>query len=158
MPGPEFIVPTQRIEDFVYGIQVTGDRAVDMEPALQGIMDKLLARERRMFETRGASSGRYWAPLKGATVKTKIREGSAHPFDPLRDSDSLMESLSRRGAPLQILDVSEEGLTLGTTHKAAQFHQEGTSKMPARPPLIVPAKHAHEYIGDLNDFLFGSHA
>src|SRR4051794_38640541 len=115
MPGPAFIVPKQRIEDFQYQIQVFGDRAEEMEPVLQRIADKILARERRLFETRGASGGRYWRPLKATTVERKIPGGYPYPMDPLRRSLRMEKSLSQRGARDQILDIDDEGIHLATT-------------------------------------------
>jgi hypothetical protein len=163
MPGPEFHVPTERIESFEYALELFGARAQDPEPILQRIVDKLLERERRMFETRGASSGVYWQPLKPSTVARKggttfhhqrAGERSAYPERPLWRSGDLMRSLSERGAKHQILNVNKDGFTLGTTHEAAAIHADGRG-VPRRPPLVVPKKHAHEYIGMLNDFIFG---
>jgi hypothetical protein len=155
MPGPAFIVPTERIEDFEYHLEVMGERAEHMEPVLQDITDKILERNRRAFETRGATTGEYWAPLRGKTVERKQNLGVAHPFDPLRRHDKLMDSLSIRDAEFQELDVDDDSIRLSTTHPAAGYHASGTSKMPRRPPMVIPAKHAQEYIGDINDFLFG---
>jgi len=153
MPGPEFIVPTERIEDFGYQLHVFGERAEELEPVLQRITDKILHRERRMFETRGATSGVYWAPLRASTVERKA--GFANPSSPLRRTDELMKSLSERHARYQILSVDDLGIELITTHPAAGFHASGTKNMPRRPPLIIPAKHAREYTKDINDFIFG---
>jgi hypothetical protein len=155
MPGPEFLVPEGRIEDIAYQIEVFGERAEHMKPVLEDIMDKILNRNRRNFETRGATSGIYWAPLRKRTVQMKIAAGVANPLSPLRFHDSLMRSLSERGAKDQILEVNDEGLRLETTNEKASYHESGTSKMPRRPPMTIPALHAREYIKDLNDFIFG---
>jgi hypothetical protein len=172
-----FIVPTERIEDFAYTIEVFGERAEHMHPVLEEITDKILARERRMFETHGASSGVYWAPLKattiirkgGGTAKRKSGrisaiggqpgfEGIPFPERPLWRYGDLMRSLSERGAEYQHLRVDDEGIDLRSDHPAAEFHTTGTRRMPARPPLVIPVKHAHEYIGMLNDFIFGEYS
>jgi phage gpG-like protein len=150
------IEPDERIEDFAFELQVTGERATEAKPVIEKIVDKVLARNKRGFETRGATTGRYWAPLKASTVARKAREGRADPFAPLRNTDALMESLSTRRAPHQILKIEDDGFLLQTTLDYAGFHVEGTEKMPARPPMTIAAKHAHEYIGDINDFIFGS--
>lgn len=151
----EFDVPEERGESLAYHIQVMGERAEQMEPVLWRILDKIMAREKRMFETRGATSGVYWAPLRGSTVKRKIELNVAHVMDPLRRHGALEESLTHYPADNQVVQVDDEGLLLATTLQYAAYHVTGTSRMPARPPLIVPAKHAHEYVGMLNEFLFG---
>ena len=169
-----FIVPQERIEGFAYTVEVYGERAEHLKPVLEDIMDLILLRERRMFETRGASSGVFWAPLKATTI---IRKGGGtakrqsgrisaiggaprselipYPDRPLWRFGDLMRSLSERGAPHQHLRVDDDGLLLETTHPAAGFHESGTRHMPRRPPLVIPAKHAHEYTSKLNDFIFG---
>jgi hypothetical protein len=152
--GLDFVVPEERIEDTAYYLQSVGENAEQAEPVLWDIVDKILAREKRMFESRGATSGVYWTPLKGETVKWKVREGSSTPLEPLRFYGSLMKSLTEKGARYQVLDVDDKGLFLETRHPAAGYHASGTSKMARRPPLIIPAKHAQEYIGMLNDFIF----
>jgi hypothetical protein len=119
-------------------------------------MDKILTRNRRNFETRGATSGIYWAPLRKDTVRKKVKAGVANPLSPLRFNDRLMRSLSERGAEDQILEVDDDGLRLASTHPAAGYHESGTSNMPRRPPMTIAARHAQEYTGDLNDFIFGT--
>lgn len=150
-----FQVPAERIEGTAYEIDTAGERAERLRPVLEDVMDLILYREKRMFESRGATSGVYWSPLKKATVEDKMRYGAPHPLSPLRGfTGALMKSLSERGAPYQDLDVTDEGLRLATHRPGAGYHAGGTSKMDARPPLIIPAKHAHEYVGMINDFIY----
>lgn len=151
----EFNHEPLRIEDFRYELRASGRRAKHLHPVMDEIADKMLEREGRMFQTRGASSGVYWAPLKGSTVRRKIREGVADPFAPLRGTDKLMASLSQRGAEYQELEITDDGVVLGTSHPSAEWHAVGTDDMPARPPLIIPRKHAEEYIRMIQDFIFG---
>jgi len=160
---PEFIAPTERIESFAYQIWLFGERAEALRPVMEEIVGKIMSRERRMFETRGASSGVYWQPLqpntiarKGGTTFHHHRAGERfdHPSNPLWRTGGLMRSLSERGAKDQILHVDDKGLEFGSRHPAADIHQQGRG-VPRRPPLVVPKKHAHEYIGMLNNFIFG---
>jgi phage gpG-like protein len=150
-----FHVPEERGESLAYYIETSGDRAEELKPVLEDILDKIMFRERRMFETRGATSGVYWSPLRGTTVKRKEKLGAPHPFDPLRRFGPLEESLTVKGSDNQIASVDDDGLLLATTIEYASYHVTGTSRMPARPPLIIPAKHAREYVDDINKFIFG---
>jgi hypothetical protein len=152
--GIKFNHSPMRIEDFQYELRATGERATRLHPVMDEIAAKIMQRERRMFETRGASSGVYWSPLKGSTVKRKMRDGVADPFAPLRGDDKLMDSLSVEGAEYQELDITDDGVRLATTHPAAEFHTTGTEHMPARPPLIIPKKHAQEYVKMIQDAVF----
>lgn len=157
-------IQTERIEDLEAELHAVAVHAVGLEPVLQKITDKILARERRLFETRGASSGVYWAPLKATTILRKQgstfkhgRSGSEsipYPERPLWRFGDLVKSLSERGNQYQRLHVDDETIHLSTTHPAAGFHATGTSRMPRRPPLIIAAKHAHEYDQMISDFIF----
>lgn len=151
---PEFSFSEKREENLAFYIETTGNRAQSLKPVLENVMDKILERNRRSYETRGATTGVYWAPLRGTTVKRKIAEGSKTPMDPLRRFGALEKSLSQRGAPEQILDVTDDHLLLATTLQYAAYHVTGTGRMPARPPLTIPAKHAAEYTEDIKDYIF----
>jgi hypothetical protein len=105
-----------------------------------------------MFETGGASSGVLWAPLRKSTIERK--KGLPYPTRPLWALGDLMRSLSVRHAKYQNLDVTDDSIELETTHPAAIYHAEGRG-VPRRPPLIIPKKHADEYVGMINDFIFG---
>ena len=153
--GIKFNHTPQRIEDFQYELRAIGRRAVNLYPVMDKIADKLLFREGRMFETRGATSGVYWSPLKKSTVERKTRAGVADPFAPLRRSDKLMKSLSVRGAEYQVLEIDDDSVYLSTELPYAEIHAAGNlPRMPARPPLIVPKSHAHEYIKMIRDDIF----
>lgn len=152
--GIKFQHSPMRIEDFQYELRATGDRATHLHPVMEEIAGKLLERNRRTFETRGATSGEYWSPLKDSTIKRKARMGVADPFAPLRRKDELMDSLSVEGAEYQELEITDENVYLATSHPSAEFHTTGTANMPARPPLIVPKKHAQEYVKMIRDFVF----
>lgn len=154
MPLPEFRASLERTEGLAHHIETSGERAEELEPVLWRILDKIMDREKRMFETRGATSGVYWAPLRGTTVKRKSAMGMPHVLDPLRGLGTLEESLTKYPAPNQIVQVDNRGFLFASTVQSAAYHATGTSRMPARPPLIIPAKHAQEYIGMLNDFIF----
>lgn len=149
-----FHVPEERGENLVYYLETTGERSNELKTVMERVLDKIMFRERRMFETRGATSGVYWAPLRGTTVKRKEKLGVPRPLDPLRRFGPLENSLTVRGADNQIAHVDDDGLMLATTLEYAAYHVTGTGRMPARPPLVVPAKHAREYTGMIEDFIF----
>jgi len=144
--------PEHRIEDFAIRVDAMGERSEHLSPVLWDIVHKIMNREARMFETRGASSGVYWSPLKSSTRKRKA--GSPFPLRPLWREGLLRDSLSVQGAEYQILDVDDDGFTFGTSHPAAEYHVTGTRHMPPRPPLIIPKKHAREYIKDVAEYVF----
>ena len=153
------IDPAHRLEELVFEINAITDRADDLTPVFDLIIDKILFRNRRAFESRGATTGKYWAPLRVVTILKKESSGFLHPESPLRATDRLMHSLSTLGADDQILNVTHDTMEIGTTVPYAQFHQTGfTSKsgreVPARPPMTIAKKHMQEYLKDIRDWVF----
>jgi phage gpG-like protein len=151
------ISPKTRLEDYQFELRATGDRATDLYDVMDDIVDMVLDRNAQAFATRGATTGRYWSPLKGSTIKRKQGISLWAPEDPLVRSGDLMFSLTERNADNQILEIDDDGFYLATTLDYAERHVTGDpgTGMPARPPMTIPAKHAQQYIGMINDFIFG---
>ena len=101
----------------------------DYSETLDAFQPTIAAQEAEMFSSQRDSNGSPWAPLKPSTVK---RKGHSRI---LFESGALMASLVTVGGPGNINAVSERGLLYGTDIEYAIFHQDGTSKMPARPPV-----------------------
>jgi len=68
------------------------------------------------------------------TVRRKRGRGSI-----LVDSGALRGSLTQAGHPEQIVELGRDSLLYGTRVPYARFHQRGTRRMPARPPLVIRA-------------------
>jgi phage gpG-like protein len=75
--------------------------------------------------------GAPWAELAPSTVKRK-GHGKI-----LYESGDLMASLIEVGGPGNISEVSDHGSIYGTSVLYAIFHDQGTSRMPARPPVGI---------------------
>jgi len=86
------------------------------------------------FQSEGSRAG-GWAPLSPAYAARKAQEWPGRPI--LQRRRVLMRTLTVKGEPGQIRRLTTESMTLGTSHKAARFHQEGTRHMPARPPIAL---------------------
>jgi hypothetical protein len=148
--------PNTRIEDYQFELRATGDRATDLYDVMDEIVDLVLDRNAQAFATRGATTGRYWAPLRGTTIKRKQGISLWGAEDPLVRSGDLMFSLTERNAEHQVLEIEDDGFYLASTLGYAEHHVTGDpGRMPARPPMVIPAKHANEYIKMINDFIFG---
>lgn len=110
-----------------------GERAVAAEPAMAAIGEMILKSETRQFDTEGASGGTPWQDLAPSTVATKARHAGAYRI--LQETGVLFDSLTSKGATGNIFEVGPDHLRLGTDVPYATFHQTGTSRMPARPPV-----------------------
>lgn len=123
-------------------IEVFGDRQVDRQllrmgarvqdpiPLWESLAEDLMQIEQAQFSSEGGSGSGGWAPLADSTLIQKARRG--FPSAILRATDALMNSLTRRGAEGQVLDINPEFLRFGTDIEYGGFHQTGTSRMPQR--------------------------
>jgi phage gpG-like protein len=125
-------------DDVRHMLLAIGDRAEDARPAFKVIADQLRAVELALFEAEGAGE---WPPLKESTRERKAALGQ--PDKILQATGALKDSLTINNAEGATEYLSPWELVFGThltTEDGAPypvFHQRGTSKMPARPPIIV---------------------
>ena len=119
------------------------ERAGDLVPAWEVVADWLAEQERIQFSTEGARWGQPWAPLAESTLAAKLRR--AQPSDILVATTELKRSLTIR--PLDIERLHPSTMVLGTRVSYAQFHQRGTSRMPARILLDAAPVAAEGAIG-----------
>jgi phage gpG-like protein len=103
-----------------------GERAANPRPAFERIAREMERNEQVYFRSRGAGK---WAPLSIETEAYKAAEGQGSV--PLVASGRLRDSLTRAR-------VTPHSVSIGTEVPYARFHQYGTRRMPARPP-IMPA-------------------
>ena len=81
------------------------------------------------FAQARAANGQPWPDLSPVTVAKK---GHA---TILVDKGDLRRSLIDPAGPNHVGEVFERGLSFGTADPKAPYHQRGTSRMPARPPV-----------------------
>lgn len=96
--------------------------------------DRLLAYYRRRFYR--AKSTRGWPPLAPSTRKQKQRDGT-YKKGTLRRTDALFNSL-RAGGANNVRRVVNGIVQVGSNDPKLKFHQNGTSKMPARKVIVPP--------------------
>jgi phage gpG-like protein len=122
------------------GMKLRFERADDFRPIFRWARDALGRANARNFATRGATSGSPWMPLDDEYARWKLTHGGPKPL--LVWSGKLRQSLtSLRGSPNEIDKTKAVFGTDVTTSKGkplARYHQDGTSKMPARKIVFVP--------------------
>lgn len=112
------------------------DSLSDLRPLWPEVIREFYLIEAEQFDSEGAAgaSGK-WAPLSDTYAKYKQ---VAYPDKPiLRADDDLFESLTDPEAAGAILQPEQDQLTIGTSVPYAIYHQRGTSRMPARPPISL---------------------
>jgi hypothetical protein len=112
------------------------------------ITNDMLRVEKQIFYGQGRRGGGSWKPLKPDTVRKKgvgyqniLRTASAKPgyskIGDVQSVDTLFRSMTERGAPYQILNVTNTTVEFGTERPYAGAHQHGSYLrfIPARPFL-----------------------
>lgn len=94
-------------------------RMSDNKPALRGIVDLLLEAHQSRFEGRGVR----WRKLSPETIRQDLQQGRDP--RPLRLTGRLANSLTKPGAPGQIIRFTPTSVTFGTNVFTAQFHHRG---------------------------------
>jgi len=84
------------------------------------------------FSPEGKKSGKKWAALSPDYAAEKRRAIGKKNI--LTYSGSLRDSLRQRGGTRREF-MKGSVIALGTAHRLARYHQEGTKNMPARPPV-----------------------
>jgi phage gpG-like protein len=118
----------------------------DYSPAWKPITQIFRDAMRGQFATGGARGGKKWAPLSRAYSRWKERVAPGRPILVLT-GDLVLSLTSRTGDTIQ--NEQPLSLALGTTLPYAKYHQNGTRRMPARPPLVLLQKDADQMARDM---------
>jgi phage gpG-like protein len=114
-------------------IHAMRDRATNLIPAWDVLIDWFADQERLQFGQRGARWRKLWPELAEGTVADKRAAG--YTGDILIRETDLLRSLTDR--PLSIERMSAREATAGTRIPYARFHQDGTKRM--RPRVLIDA-------------------
>ncbi len=104
---------------------------IDYTAPLKDAADVAQDRTLGSFAAESDPDGRPWAPVKPETERRKKRGryGRIGARSVLRDTDAMYLSFLNS----DVEQVTPTSLSWGSDDPKAWFHQEGTSKMPARP-------------------------
>lgn len=112
-----------------------GERCEDLRPYWPRFETAFYLRELNLFAGQGEG---YWVPLSPSYEKWKKNAAPGQPLMVL--SGSLRESLTDAKGEGAVVNEQPRSLEIGTSVPYAAFHQTGTSRMPARPPIVVDEK------------------
>ena len=109
------------------------DALSDFSPALEKIADDFLELEASQFASEGKTGSGGWKALSPDYAAWKAIN---YPGAKILERDGwLRDSLTVKDAPFQVREISPTEAVLGTSVSYGIFHQTGTRKMPARPPI-----------------------
>jgi len=104
----------------------------DLRPLWPQVAGRFYEHVRQTFDSQGFGT---WAPLSPRYRQWKMKHFPS--TSTLEATGNLRRSLTSRSTSNSIYREAPLSLELGTTVKYARFHQDGTSRLPRRPPLIV---------------------
>ena len=112
------------LQKTVRGLDRTQNRVRNFAPFWRSIAVPIIKnRLRDIFNQEGPG----WAPLAESTLQSRLYPG----LPILQQTGALMESVVDH----PVLQITRKQLLYGTSNPYAEFHEEGTFKMPARPFL-----------------------
>lgn len=125
------------IEKFNWAFDTLGKTLSDWRPVWPEIEQVFYRIELEQFNSEGARGGQRWQALSPAYRQWKEKHFPGRPI--LVRTGTLKRSLTVIGTTgsESIRESDEMSLTLGSRVPYAIYHQRGTSRMPARPPMQI---------------------
>lgn len=96
-----------------------------------------------------------WPPLAPSTIARKIRL-YGNPKTILKASESLVDSLTIKGAAGNVTRIFPTLAEFGTSIFYAIFHQTGTSRMPAREIFLLREEEKRQVVRTIQRYLIAS--
>ena len=122
-------------------------RDATFKPVLEQAVKDLENDHQGFFDAAQDATGAPWPPLAPATVRRKGHDTI------LVETGALRKSLTSKGgdAIREIFDEPQEGFSFGTSDPKAPFHQAGTERMPARPPVGMTEERLDQICDEIAD-------
>ncbi len=125
------------------------NRGQDLSPGMEAIKDDFEFIVNRQFETNGGYRSGGWAPLD---PEYRVAKAKQFPGRGLLERQGHLRG-SFFGGPGSVSNVGSHSLTLGSDDPVARYHQEGTSKMPARPIVQINPLDRKHWVTILDRYL-----
>jgi phage gpG-like protein len=128
----------QRLQILVFGDKVLttkftrfADDMLDASPGFDMVADLMLRASDKTFSSQGRHGGGSWKPLTGKWLRRKASKGWDTRI--LHKNGNLRDSVTKRGADGQILDIGPNSINFGSDLPYAARHQFGYRQTPKRP-------------------------
>ncbi len=120
-------------------------KGADYSETLEDFQEEIAQQNIDLFANECSSMFEDWAPLKPSTIARKGHDRI------LFETGRLKTSLTVVGGPGNVNKVTQRGLLFGTDVEYSIFHQTGTSRMPARPPVGLSVQLVDELANTIAD-------
>lgn len=130
-------------------LQELAERTKNLKPVFEkDVLELLFLYFDRRFSSGGRYGGGSWARLRPATIelREKMQKPARAGIDAiLMNTLALRSSLTQRGAPYQVLKITESSMEFGTDAPGAKYQQEGwvlrnVYNRPVTPRKVRPRK------------------
>jgi phage gpG-like protein len=128
-----------KIQVLVFGDEVVATKfsrmrydILDASPAFENIADYLFKSTAATFDSQGRRGGGSWKFLTGKWLSRKARHGWDTRILHKGKGTPLRKSVTVRGAPGQILDITPHSILFGSSLEYATRHQFGYKQTPKR--------------------------
>lgn len=143
------IAGNDRLIDALTRIDLT---LADFRPVWREATKLFYEFEKEAFDSEGRSSAvGQWKPLTRAYAQWKEKKAPGKPI--LELTGALRASLTRPNARGSIRRVTDEEMLVGSAIPYAVFHQGGTRKMIARPPIALTPEQTRQIEKIIRDTL-----
>ncbi len=140
----------QSPDDYVKDLEGIVARSTDLSPAFTAVARYLMGSVARNFAAEGRPKS--WAALAPITIADRQRKG--YPAGPiLVRSGRLKDSLTKPGAPGQVLRIGPRSIRYGSSVKYYRYHQYGTRNMPARKMMLLQRQDGSQISRIINTYI-----
>lgn len=123
------------IQDLVNNLESIAKGFKDFKPVFEKIADDFRKTQSAVFRSEGSYEGRSkWVALSPEYRLQKAKLYGGKPI--LQATGALKTSFTKKGGN-HISQISNDRMILGSRDPKGGYHQSGTSRMPARPPLTA---------------------
>lgn len=148
----QFEIAGQKQLDRALGVWI--GRITDLRGVWPDIRDDFIIGEKEQFKTQGGSGSGGWPKLSPVYEAWKNKKYPRRPL--LVVNGRLRMSLTNKGSDDMVYEAGKLSLKLGTKVPYAIYHQTGTSKMPARPPIELTERQKNLWPKLIQEYLFKS--
>lgn len=134
---PQFVVEIKGANELARKFDAVTDGIKDLNKL--GVWDDVQTAfyeiERDQFASEGNAARAKWKALSPAYAAQKLKRFGQKPI--LQATGKLYRSLTQANAEGSVVNKMPQELVIGSSIPHGIYHQTGTNKMPARPPIEI---------------------
>ncbi len=127
---------------------------LDLRKPFSMMADEFFESMANVFSAEGAFEERSrWQELSPAYAKWKARHFPGRKI--LERTGRMKRSLTTKGGPDNVLEITPKSLSVGTRVPYAMYHQKGTSRMPMRKIIELTNAQKRRWVRIMHTYMYG---